>query len=209
MSGSRYRISDQYATHFITCTIVDWVDVFTRRECRELVVDSLNFCVDKKELEVYAWCLMSNHIHLVVRAANDAALSDIIRDFKKWTARGIITWLNQGAESRKEWMEYRFRFHGKFRNNVKEFHVWTDDNHPILLTTSELFFQKVHYTHMNPVRAGIVDTPEHYLHSSARDYCGQKGLVTVAFHDFAGDKVALPMHPRQEFLYSLFIIHNS
>lgn len=179
MSGSRYRIIDQTATHFLTCTIVDWVDIFTRKECKDMVVDSLNFCVEKKGLEINAWCLMSNHLHLVARASDTNRLSDIIRDFKKWTARCMIEWLQQDEESRREWIDYRFRFHGKFRKNVDVYHIWTDDSHPIVLTNEEIFFQKVHYTHLNPVRAGIVELPEHYLHSSARDYCGQKGLVSV------------------------------
>lgn len=179
MSGSSYRIRDQFATHFITCTIVDWVDIFTRKECKDLVVDSLNYCVRNKALQVSAWCLMSNHLHLVARAGGNAKLSENIRDFKKWTAKGLIEWLSDDRESRREWMDYRFRFHGRFRKNVEVYHIWDDDNHPILLENEKIFYQKIIYTHMNPVRAGIVELPEHYLHSSARDYVGMKGLVEV------------------------------
>jgi putative transposase len=179
MSGSSYRIRDQYGTHFITCTIVDWIDIFTRKECKDIIVASLNHCAKNKALVVNAWCLMSNHLHLVVRAGGEAQLSEIIRDFKKWTARELIAWLSDEHESRREWMDRQFRFHGKFRKNVDVYHIWDDDNHPILLEHEKIFYQKIHYTHMNPVRAGIVELPEQYLHSSARDYLGTKGLVEV------------------------------
>src|SRR5665647_2407096 len=77
MSSENYSIEDQNAVYFLTFTITDWVDVFTRSCYRMLVVDSLNYCIKSKGLTIYAWCLMSNHIHLVAKANDGFRLSDI------------------------------------------------------------------------------------------------------------------------------------
>jgi putative transposase len=68
MSGDRYYIRDQNALYFISPTIINWLDVFIRLEYKYVIVDSLNYCVDKKGLNIYAWCLMTSHMHLVASA---------------------------------------------------------------------------------------------------------------------------------------------
>lgn len=83
MSGDRYHITDQNAYYFTTFTVIYWIDIFTRPEYKEVITESLNYCIDNKGLECHAWVLMSNHMHLIVRAKPPAILSDIIRDFKK------------------------------------------------------------------------------------------------------------------------------
>ncbi len=91
MSSEDYAIADQNAVYFLTFTIVDWVDIFTRSCYRMIVVDSLNYCIESKGLTIYAWCLMSNHIHLVAKANDGFRLSDIIRDFKKLLQKELLT----------------------------------------------------------------------------------------------------------------------
>ena len=86
MSGDRYLISDQNAIYFLTFTVVGWVDVFTRKEYKIEIANSLNYCILNKGLTIYSWCLMSNHLHLVARAEEGFRISDIIRDYKKFTA---------------------------------------------------------------------------------------------------------------------------
>ena len=87
MSGDKYFISDQNATYFLTCTVIHWIDVFTRLEYRYIVVDSLNYCIEHKGLEINAWVIMSNHIHLVASAKDGYRMSDLLRDFKKHTSK--------------------------------------------------------------------------------------------------------------------------
>lgn len=81
MPADNYFITDQNATYFLTFTVIDWIDIFTRREYKFVITDSLNYCVNNKGLEIFAWCLMSNHLHLVGRAREHFRISDIIRDF--------------------------------------------------------------------------------------------------------------------------------
>ena len=179
MTADNYFIKDQNAIYFLTFTVVDWVDVFTRTGYRMVVTDSLNYCIENKGLDVFAWCLMSNHLHLVCRATDEKRISDIIRDFKKFTAKAILEKIQKEPESRRDWMLYRFEFAGKFDNRISKYRFWQDTNHAIQLDNNEMIDQKINYTHDNPVRSMIVGRQEDYLYSSARDYAGEKGLVNV------------------------------
>src|ERR1700722_16049637 len=87
--------------HFLTLTVVDWVDVFTRANHKMTIVDSLKHCQKEKGLEIYAWVLMSNHLHMIASAANEKenTLSDILRDFKKFTSKKIIENIKEETES--------------------------------------------------------------------------------------------------------------
>lgn len=179
MSGDRYLIKDQNAIYFLTFTVIDWVDVFSRKEYRYIITDSLNFCIKKKGLTIFAWVLMTNHLHLIARAKSGYELSSIIRDFKKFTARNIIEEIKNISESRRVWMLKKFAFAGKRLKRIPGYKFWKDDNHAILLDNNEMIDQKLEYIHNNPVAAMIVNSPEQYVFSSARDYYGEKGLIKV------------------------------
>ncbi len=158
---------------------MDWVDVFTRLAYRQLFTDALNYCAEKKGLDLFAWVLMSNHAHLVAEARPGFQLSDILRDLKKYTSKRIIAEIQSIPESRADWMLYRFRYSGKMDHKIKEARFWQPGNFPKECITRDFLWQKIDYSHLNPVRAGIVAEPEHYLYSSAIDYAGGSGLVKV------------------------------
>lgn len=179
MSADNYFITDQNAVYFLTFTVTDWIDIFTRKEYKFEVVDSLNYCIKNKGLNVYAWCLMSNHLHIVCQARDGYRLSDIIRDFKKFTSKSILKLIEEIPESRKDWLLYRFEFAGKFDNRIKMYKFWQETNHAVLLADNRMLNQRIGYTHDNPIRALIVGKPHEYLFSSARDYTGEKGYINV------------------------------
>jgi len=183
MSGDRYVISDQNAVYFLTFTVVGWIDVFTRKEHKLIILNSLKFCTDNKGLVLYSWCLMSNHLHLIASAKEGFRLSDIIRDFKKFTAKRVLKMIHKNLESRRDWMLFRFEYAGRYLKRIKKFKFWRDGYHAILLDTDELVFQKLNYIHQNPVKAMIVDQPEHYLFSSARNYEGLQGMLECEIID--------------------------
>ena len=183
MSEGGYKIRNQAAAHFITFAVVEWVDVFTRKDYRDIVLESTRHCQDKRGLLLHAWCIMSNHLHLISSAKNND-LSDILRDFKKFTSKQIIKAIqDNNHESRKEWMLEIFKKTGEANSRNSEYQFWRQDNHPIELYSPAFVFQKLNYIHNNPVEAGIVDKPEEYLYSSARDYKYTKkcGLLDVVF----------------------------
>lgn len=93
-----YTISDQNKPYFITTTVVDWIDVFTRQNYRDIIIDSLKYNIENKGLIVYAYVIMSNHLHIIIQAKN-SNLSDILRDFKKHTAKAILNAIQQEPES--------------------------------------------------------------------------------------------------------------
>ena len=84
-----YIIRDQEKAHFITATVVDWIDVFTRKTYRDSIIECLDYCIQNKGMILYGYVIMSNHIHIIIQSEN-AKLSDLIRDFKKFTAKKII-----------------------------------------------------------------------------------------------------------------------
>jgi len=87
--GIRNKISQGYA-YYLTLTIVEWIDIFSRPVYKHLIVDSINYCIANKGLQVYCWCLMSNHLHLIASAGDEGSLSDILRDFKMVTSKELI-----------------------------------------------------------------------------------------------------------------------
>jgi REP element-mobilizing transposase RayT len=181
MSNGGYKIRDKEGIHFITFAVTDWVDVFTRKEYRDILLDSLKYCQTNKGLVLYAWCLMSNHVHLVVSAVNSNT-SDILRDFKKFTSKQIIEAIkNNPKESRKEWMLQIFANAGSINSRNTNYQFWRQDNHPEELFSEKFTNQKLNYIHNNPVVAGIVDKAEEYLYSSAKDYYTSKncGLLKL------------------------------
>ena len=123
---------------------------------------------------------MSNHVHLII-SAKDGNLSDILRDFKKFTSKSIIAAIETSKEeSRKNWMLWIFKKAGEKNSRNSSYQFWRQDNHAIQLDTVLFTLDKLNYLHSNPVKAGIVDKPEEYLLSSARDYhFGEGGLLPV------------------------------
>ena len=183
MNSGGYKIKNKKEIHFLSFAVVEWVDVFTRRQYKDIVVESLRYCQLEKGLLIHAWCLMSNHMHLIVSSkTND--LSDIIRDFKKFTAKKIIAAIeNNENESRKDWMLSIFKSAGSDNSRNKSYQFWRQDNQPKEMFSAKFSVQKLNYVHNNPVEAGLVEKPEDYLYSSARSYKYGKdaGLLPVEF----------------------------
>jgi REP element-mobilizing transposase RayT len=175
-----YKIQNKEGIYFISFATVGWLDVFTRRAYKDILVESLEYCQKEKGLILYAWCVMTNHVHLIAKSKEGVELSGIIRDFKKFTSKKIINAITENIqESRKEWMLSIFKSAGAYNCNNKEYQFWRQDNKPIELWSNEVLQQKLDYIHNNPVIEGIVENAEDYLYSSARDYAGIKGLLVV------------------------------
>ncbi len=177
-----YKIRNQNEIHFITFAVVMWIDVFSRQHYRDIVVDSLRYCQKNKGLLLYAWVIMSNHVHFIISAQQGTKLSNILRDFKKHTSVQILRAVqNNPRESRRVWMMEKFKDAGTHNSRNENLQFWRQDNHPVELSTNVMMGQRLNYLHLNPVKAGIVERPEDYLYSSARNYIGKAGLLEVLF----------------------------
>ena len=177
-----YHINHQANAYFMTFTVVDWVDVFTRKIYRDIIIDCFTYCRNFKSLQVWAYVIMSNHVHCILSAKNEN-LSDILRDFKRHTASAILKSVQNADESRKDWMMKRFEFAAKsnVRNNPHQF--WMHDNHAEVLLTTKFTVQKLNYIHLNPVRAGLVEKAEDWLYGSARNYMYLPSMMEIDIMD--------------------------
>lgn len=155
-------------TYFITMTIVDWVDLFTRECYVNILIDSVKYCQNNKGLEVYSYVIMPSHAHFIVSSAGN--LSHILRDLKEHTSKQIIEEITANKqESRREWLMEKFTIGQNTKTGKQAFRVWIPGNHPEELYSDKFITQKENYIHMNPVVAGIVSQPQYYRLSSASD----------------------------------------
>ncbi|OOG73773.1 transposase [Algoriphagus sp. A40] len=169
----KFKIRDQEKLYFVTFTVVEWIDLFTRQVYRDIFLNSLKYCKENKGLELCAYCIMSSHVHLIIGRNADSKLEDIIRDIKKFTAVKIIEEIKTlSIESRKNFLLWHFSKAGNTNANNTHFQVWQQHSHPIELNTNDKITRCLNYIHQNPVVAGIVLSPEDYLYSSAINYAG-------------------------------------
>jgi REP element-mobilizing transposase RayT len=127
-----YQINDQEGLYYLTFQIVDWIDVFTRKVYRDIVIESLKYSVENKGLDLFAYVIMSNHVHIIAQS-NIGKLSDTIRDIKKFTSKRIIETIQAINESRVDWMLNRFHYSANQHSRNKTYQVWTHENHAVYL----------------------------------------------------------------------------
>ena len=176
--SEKYKFRDSEGIYFVTPTIVGWIDVFTKKEYFEIILDSIRFCQKEKGLIVHAWCIMSSHLHLIV-SSKENKLQDIMRDFKTFTSKKITKQIEQGNDSRKEWVLEIFKSEASKIKRASNYKVWQDGNHPIQLDTNKMLDDRLNYLHQNPVEQGLVYNDYDYIYSSAKDYANEKGLLEI------------------------------
>jgi REP element-mobilizing transposase RayT len=151
MGKGGYKIIDQGGLYYVSFAVVAWVDVFTRKEYRDIVIESLQHCQQKKGLEIYGWCIMSNHAHLII-SAKENNVSSVLGDFKKHTSKQIIKAIKEHpGESRREWMLKIFKDAGEENSRNDSYQFWGQDNQPKVIYTEAFAAQKLEYIHNNPV----------------------------------------------------------
>src|SRR5271154_2938004 len=119
--GFAYKFDNPDGVYFVTTAVVEWVDVFTRSHYCDIVVNSLRHCIEKKGLVLHAWVIMPNHLHLIISRKGENSLSDIMRDFKKYTSSSIIEAIETIPESRRNWMLWIFKEAAAKNKNNKNF----------------------------------------------------------------------------------------
>lgn len=173
MTRSRYRIREKDQPHFLTCTVVAWLPVFTRPESVQFVLDSWKFLQAHERLVLYGYVILENHLHLIAASPD---LSKEMKNFKSFTARQIIDLL-EGRQATVLLDQLRFY---KARHKIQShYQLWQEGSHPQAILGEEMMRQKLEYIHNNPVKRGYVDEPTHWRYSSARNYAGLPGLIEV------------------------------
>jgi REP element-mobilizing transposase RayT len=164
-----YEMDKPDGMYFLTFTVVDWVDVFTRQCYRDIITDSLAYCRKEKGLKVWGYTIMSNHMHSILSATN-GNLPAVVRDFKRHTASHILKKIQEPTESRRDWMLKRFEFAAKSSARCGQYQFWERSNRAKLCETMPFTLQKLDYIHANPVRAGLVERASDWVYSSASNY---------------------------------------
>jgi REP element-mobilizing transposase RayT len=152
-----YKFHNPEGAYFVSIAVVEWLDVFTRNEYRDILIDSLEYCQKNKGMEIYDWCIMNNHVHLAFRSIGEFRPEKILGDFKRHTSKAIVQTIKENPkESRKEFLLEQFKKAADKSSNVKDYQFWRHDNRPIEIWSNKVIAEKINYIHNNPVEAGLV-----------------------------------------------------
>jgi putative transposase len=173
MGRSRYQFGDPKQPHFMTCTVLHWIPVFTRPQTVQILLDSLGYLQQNDSFKLYGYVILENHLHLVAQS-DDIARS--MARFKSYTAKQLIAWL---GENHVTMVLEQLAFYKKAHKDDRAYQFWQEGVHPEEINGAGMLRQKVEYIQRNPVERGYVYKPEHWRNSSARDYAGETGLIEV------------------------------
>lgn len=174
----KYKFHNPDGLYFVSFAVVRWVEIFTNHHYCDIVVKSLKFCQKNKGMEIVSWCIMPNHIHLIFRSSEDKLPGDLLGDFKRFTSKELVKAIKLNPkESRKKSILGIFRNEARKCHNVNNYQFWQHYNHPVELWSNGMIQQKINYVHNNPVTAGLVNKPEDYPYSSAKNYVDEDGLI--------------------------------
>jgi len=181
MSYKNNSTTEQRACYYLTFNVVEWIDIFTRPVFKQIIVESLNYFIEKKGLVVYGWCLMTNHLHLIAQSRDGSSLTLLANEFKKFTTKIILEDIDAEPEVRRNWIMKKFEEASRSLKLIDKFQVWQTQIHSVYLDlgNTDIINEQLQFIHDNPVRDRIVASAEDYLYSSARDYMGIKGLVNI------------------------------
>jgi putative transposase len=152
MSGGFQIFPEENCPCFVTCTIVQWLPVFERSLYCQIILDSLASLQQRKRTRLNAFVVMPAHLHAILWPDEGIKLSDVLRDFKRFTSRSI--------SSRAEDLD-DYHLLARFKNSrmqsgamdVSQYQVWQEGSHPEAFFASKFAQQKLDYIHMNPVHA--------------------------------------------------------
>ncbi len=173
MGRSRYHFVNPDLPHFVTCTVLHWIPVFTQPATVEILLESLRF-LKQESLVVYAYVILENHLHMVVQSQQ---LDRDMRRFKSYTAKQLIRYLD---EHKVRQVLDQLAFYKKAHKEDRCYQFWQEGCHPEWIQNEEMMRQKIEYIHQNPVTRGYVDQAAYWRYSSARNYLGDEGLLEVS-----------------------------
>ncbi|WP_306547406.1 transposase [Desulfobulbus sp.] len=173
MTRSRYVIHEPEKPHFLTCTVVEWLPVFTRPDAVQILLDCWSYQRAHSGLQLFGYVILENHLHFVAQAPR---LDKCLISFKSFTAARIIELLEQ---HKADQLLTRLRLTKPAHKIDRKYQFWQEGSHAEMIFSEPVMQEKLGYIHFNPVKRGYVDQPEHWRYSSARNYLGQSGLIEI------------------------------
>ena len=104
-----------------------------------------------------------------------------VKEMKSYTALAIIRQLEQ---DKRAWLLNQLAYFRKRYKTRSTHQVWQEGSHPKPVLHNDMMHQKMAYIHNNPVKAGFVAKPEHWLYSSAANYITGAGVFAVDLFEF-------------------------
>lgn len=144
--------------YFLTFTVKNWYYIFDRHNRFQILSDSIQYCQKNKDLKLFAYVFMLNHIHLI---ASSLDMISFVRDFKKFTSKEMQKNIIATEPNILK------LFQVQIRDAEPAYEFWQKTNMPKLIESEKYFFQKANYIHENPVRKQYVTDPAHWFWSSA------------------------------------------
>ena len=173
MGRSRYKIYEPIAPHFITCTILHWIPIFTRVETTDIIYESLKYLQKSDNLKLHAYVILENHLHLV---ASSDDIGKSMRKFKTHTAKEILKYLQE--KNVKTILE-QLAFYKKAHKKNATYQLWQEGIQPKLIVNEKMMIDRINYIHHNPVKRGYIDDAKCWRYSSARNYKDMDGLIEI------------------------------
>jgi len=175
----KYKFRNLEGVYFVSFATIYWVDVIVRDTYFACIAESLSYCRKHKGLELFAYCIMPSHFHMIFRDRNHDP-GKLLKEFKTFTSKELQKLIvDNPQESRKEWLLWMMERAAQKNSNVPNRQFWQQHNKPIELWSSEVIKQKVDYIHNNPVEAGFVMEPQHWKYSSASNFALQLGVIEI------------------------------
>ena len=171
-----FSIIKECTYYYCTDTILGWQYIFTSEPFFQIIINSWKYCRENKGLRIHGYVIMPNHIHSII-SADKNNLSDILRDYKRFTSKNISSFLQ---ESNNQQLVKYFSQAAKLFTHGDEFTIWQKGSHPIGLYSEKIFQQKLNYMHNNPVRKRYVDQPEHCSKNPTERYSSSRNYLVDA-----------------------------
>ncbi len=135
MGRTRYTITEAEQPHFLTCTVLDWLAVFTRPETVNIILDCWQHQRRNKGFKLYGYVILENHLHFIAQAPR---LDKTVAEFKSFTARGILDYLEQQHQQR---LLKQFAFLKKRHKHDRSYQFWQEGIHAELILHEEMMKQ--------------------------------------------------------------------
>ena len=167
-----------YPAEYFTSTIYEWKPVLAGDNHKGIIIESLQFLVEKKRIELNGFVIMDNHIHLIWQPLGIFSPSQVQASFMKFTAQQL----------KRSFMTNDIELLASLKVNKydREYQIWKREPLSIELLNKAMFIQKLEYIHYNPVRAGLCELPEDYHYSSAKFYHDGSNSFNMLTH-FTGN----------------------
>jgi putative transposase len=153
--------------YYVTLTVVGWIDVFTRKEYVQEFMNSLQYWQEKNKLHLFAYVILSNHVHLILGETGED-IGDMIARFKFHTATQLIRKINNNRDdNRGSWLMHMLSYFGKYEKDNANFQFWQHEEEVTELRGQDQLMKKIAFLYSRPVVSGLVSDPRHYIYSSA------------------------------------------